>query len=416
MERRVIDEVERVLRSQCAALDPSSVPLPEAPELYLALARCQKLLDGAMTRLYVRVDEARPGEREGKRSTEDWDAANNGTSPGASREKRETSRRLREQPDLDAALAKGELSGAQANAISGAAGADPSAEKRLVGAAGTKSLKDLRTDCDRVRANAHPDAAARRAAIQRDRFWRSWLDGEGAWNARARMLPEHGAEIEALLAPYAHAAFEAARRQARHESPDAYKADGLLGMARSTKAANRTPARAPEPTPETSTGPVPKGASVVDTKLFVHVDLASLLEGRTSSGSICHIDRIGPVDLEFVRSILGDAFVAILLTKPDGTIHDVVHLGRRANALQRSVKEAQGIHCETPGCDRTHGLELHHIEAWTDSGITQVDLLVWLCSTHHDLITYHGHQITGPPGARVWLVPDDRRSADPDAA
>src|SRR5688500_4765205 len=111
MEVLVIDEVERVLRSQCASLDPDSVPLPEAPGTYLALDRIAKLAEGAKTRLLARVDAARPGGREGKRSTADWDAEKTGTTPGAAKAKLDTSKRLHDQPGLDEALARGELSG-----------------------------------------------------------------------------------------------------------------------------------------------------------------------------------------------------------------------------------------------------------------------------------------------------------------
>ena len=45
MERLVIEEVERVLRHECAALGPDSVPLPGAPSLYLTLDRIAKLVD-----------------------------------------------------------------------------------------------------------------------------------------------------------------------------------------------------------------------------------------------------------------------------------------------------------------------------------------------------------------------------------
>jgi hypothetical protein len=425
MERLVIGEVERVLRQQCAVLDPDSVPLPEAPGLYLQLVAIRKLADGAATRLLARVDQARPGGPEGKRSTADWDAEKTGTSTGAAKEKLDTSKRLRDQPGVDEALAKGELSGEQANAVSGAAGADPSAEKRLLDEARSKSVKDLKRECSKVKANAHPDPDARRRAVHRDRHVRTWPDDEGGWNMKVRLLPEDGAAIEAELARYAHAAFERARKEGRREGPDAYRADGLVDLFR----AHATARRAAAPTPRTPNQPddlsdlaarpdqriqgtdltpvtAPKGASVNDTKTFVHVDLATLLRGRTDRGSICEIDGIGPVDLDWVRQTLGDSFVVMLL-KDGPRIIDLVHTGRDATALQRSYKEAQGIHCERPGCDETHGLELHHVAAWSPSRVTTVLLLAWLCAHDHDLITHHGHRLDGPPGNRTWHRPDD---------
>ena len=228
MERLVIGEVERVLRQECAVLDPDSVPLPEAPGLYLQLVAIRKLADGAATRLLARVDQARPGGPEGKRSTADWDAEQTGTTAGAAKEKLDTSKRLRDQPGVDEALAKGELSGEQANAVSDAAGADPSAEDRLLDEARSRSVKDLRKECTKVKANAHPDPEARRRDIHRRRHLRTFPDGDGGVHLRMYGLPEDIAEVEAELARYTHEAFERARKEGRRESNEAYRYDGLL--------------------------------------------------------------------------------------------------------------------------------------------------------------------------------------------
>jgi hypothetical protein len=157
-----------------------------------------------------------------------------------------------------------------------------------------------------------------------------------------------------------------------------YRYDGLLALIRAHAAARRAAtaacgvdvddlaARLDQRIQGTDITPVtaPKGASVNDTKTFVHVDLDTLLRGRTEPGSICHIDGIGPVDVTWVRQTLGDSFVVMLLKDGDRIV-DLVHAGRDATALQRSYKEAQGLHCERPGCDRTSNLELHHVAAWS---------------------------------------------------
>jgi hypothetical protein len=263
-----------------------------------------------------------------------------------------------------------------------------------------------------------------------------------------RGLPEDGAEIEAELARYAHAAFEQARKEGRREGSDAYRYDGLVALVRAHAAARRAattttrptgpaPAPAPGPGPATvqpvdlddltarfdrrvedlRTSPVPitpiaapKGASVNETKTFVHIDLETLLRGRTEPGSICDIDGIGPIDVQWVRETIGDSFVVLLL-KDGPRIIDLVHDGRDATALQRSYKEAQGIHCERPGCSCTKGLELHHTRPWSPTQQTTVTDLAWLCGHDHDLVTHHGHTLTGPPGARTWTTPDGTTAA-----
>jgi hypothetical protein len=317
---------------------------------------------------------------------------------GKTRESMATSKRLADQHETDVALRKGELSEEQAKTVSDAAGDDAEAERELLSTAKRKPLRDLKRKAAETKARRHPDPAARREAIRRGRFCRTWTDAEGAWNLAARHLPEVGAEIEKLLAPYTQAAFDAARTSGTHESHDAYRADGLLAMARST-----------------ATGGCdrPKGASRAETKVFVHIDLETLVRGRLAegAGAMCHIDGIGPVDLAWVRSVMGDAFVVALLKDRVG-VRDVIHLGRKVTAHQRSALEARGVQCEVPECSATHGLEIDHLTGWTNTHTTELDDLVWLCAHHHDQKTHRGARLTGPPGTRTWHPPPPNATAN----
>ena len=138
--------------------------------------------------------------------------------------------------------------------------------------------------------------------------------------------------------------------------------------------------------------------------MFVHVDLATLQTGCTRPGSTCRIDGIGPVDVDHVRSLLGEAFVVALIE--DGVdVRNVVHLGRQVTAHQRSALEARGYHCEVPGCAVSYGLEIDHRTDWALTRTTTLDELVWLCAHHHDQKTHHGHRLTGPPGDRPGPPP-----------
>jgi hypothetical protein len=157
----------------------------------------------------------------------------------------------------------------------------------------------------------------------------------------------------------------------------------------------------------------PKGTRVNETKTFIHVDLETLRRGRVEPGSICDIDGLGSVDLSWVRENLGESFLVLLL-KDGPRIIDLIHHGRHATAEQRSYKEAQGIHCERPGCSCTDGLELHHVAPWSPTRHTTVLLLAWLCAHDHDLITHHGHTLTpGPNGEWIWTTADGTTRAGP---
>jgi hypothetical protein len=273
--------------------------------------------------------------------------------------------------------------------------ADPRAERGLLTTAKGRSVKDLKRRCAETKANAHPDDRARRDAIRRGRYCRTWTDPEGAWNLQMRHLPEVGAEIEALLAPYTHARHEAARKANLYECRDAYRADALWDLARASKGG----------------GVAPKGASRADTKVFVHIDLDTLLAGQTRPGSICRIEGIGPVNVDHVRSLLGEAFVVALI-HDSVDIRSIVHLGRQVTAHQRSALEARGWICEVPGCDVTVGLQIDHREDWSFTRRTTLDDLVLHCGHHHFEKTHLGARLTGPPGNRVWTAPDGTTHRD----
>jgi hypothetical protein len=389
--------IERDVRAQCEALDPDSVPLPDVLPVFRSLERMAKLVEGAKLRLARKLDEAGVARVDGCRDTAEFLAKATGTSVGAARDALETSKRLGEQRHTDAALAKGQLSGEQARVVSDAVAADPSAERRLLHTAQGQTIRDLKARCGQVKANAHPDDRARREAIRRSRSCRTWTDAEGAWNLAVRHLPEVGAEIEAFLAPYTHARFEAARNAGIHEPREAYRADGLLDLARAS-----------------TTGATPKGARRADTKVFVHIDLQTLQSHERRPESVCHIDGLGPVDIDHVRSLLGEAF-AVALIEDGCDVRRVVHLGRRVTALQRSALEARGYRCEVPGCEVTWGLEIDHDQDWAFTRVTTLDDLSWKCGYHHHERTHLGARLTGPVGDRTWIAPDGttRRTRPP---
>lgn len=396
MELGTLRNVERTFRGLCDGLDPDAVPLVEVAPMFRELERIARLAAGAKLRLLRKLDDAGTARASGARDSAEFVAEAAGTSVGAARDAIATSKRLAEQRDTDAALRRGELSEEQAKAVSDATAADPDAEQQLLNAAKTQSVRELKRRCAETKANAHPDDAARREAIRRNRTCRTWTDREGGWNLSMRHLPEVGAEIEALLAPYAHARFEAGRKAGQHESRDAYRADGMLDLARASVHGG---------------GPRPKGARRADTKVFVHIDLDTLQRGHTVPGSTCRIDGVGPVDVAFVRSLLGEAFV-VALVEDAVDVRSIVHLGRQVTAHQRSALEARGYQCEVPGCGVTWGLEIEHVRDYALTGVTTLDDLAWNCHHHHEQKTHHGYRLTGTPGNRIWTAPDGSTRLD----
>jgi hypothetical protein len=295
----------------------------------------------------------------GDRSAAHHLARTTGTSVGQATEAIETARRLEKLPGVAAAAKAGELSASQAAAVSDAAGADPSAEARLLEKARTSSLGELREECLRTKAAARPDAEARRRAIHAERFLRSYTDAEGAWNLRMRDNPEVGAEVMAAIEAIRDRLFRQARKEGRQEPSEAYAADALAELVRSSGVSRNGRSRA---------------------KIIVRVDLPALLRGYVCEDEVCELAGFGPLAVSAVRDLIGtrDPFLAAVVTRGEQVV-GVAHLGRRPTAHQQTALEWLYPTCAVEGCSSLTWLENDHRVDWAKTHTTVLDLLDRLC-------------------------------------
>ncbi len=231
---RMYESVVRIrgqLGELVSALDPDGVSSRAARELWAEFDRIERLGAAGKTLLARRIAASHQRDREGTRSAAESLARKSGTSTAAAKDVMDTSHRLSELPGVEGALRRGELSHAQAAAISSAAEADPSAEQRLLELAPRVSLAELREECARVKAAADPDPEATNRRIHAQRRLRHYRDGEGGWNLSARGTAQAGAAFLTVLNAITDAIFTAARREGRKEPVDAYAFDALMAMA-----------------------------------------------------------------------------------------------------------------------------------------------------------------------------------------
>ena len=97
MRARVV-EVREQLAAIVAALDPQSVPLPEAAPLWQAFDALERLGRAGKVLVARRVEESRVWERRGHRSAAEYLAAQAGASVGEARRELETSHEARRHP------------------------------------------------------------------------------------------------------------------------------------------------------------------------------------------------------------------------------------------------------------------------------------------------------------------------------
>jgi hypothetical protein len=302
---------------------------------------------------------------------------------------------LEAAPGTAAALRAGALSTAQAEHISLAVAADPREEERLLRMAGTHSLRKLRDECARVRLAADADPEATRARIRRGRSWRRWTDADGSRCGSYRLTPEEGAELEALAQPFIDARLDEARRAGEHEPSEAYAADGLMAMARA--AVDRggdggrggddddgaTDGRDGRDAPSRARGGRGRKRFRDRRELLALVNIESLRRGSVEPGEVCEIAGVGPVSLQVVRELFGDALLRIVIR--DGVdVTTVVHTGRTASAVQETgvLARSMGL-CEIDGCDLSI-TEIDHADDFARAGPASLDGLTGLCGHHHD--------------------------------
>ena len=382
--RRVLDE-----------LAPDELTGPDARvavERFVTLEKCAAA--GKLLAL-GRLDQTGAWVGDGSfRNLPSWLASIGGSTVGAARASSETARRLRELPATTETLRSGSLSPAQADAVSGAAQADPSSELELLDCARTAGMKGLRTECDRVvaAATSHEDEIERYERIRAHRTLRhrTFADGSGCIDIRGPL--DRTALIMAALEPFERSLFEEHRASGRPEHPDATAFDALGRLCASS--ASATEAR------ERTRGSRPLAMVVV------HVSKAAYERGWTESGEYCEIQGAGPVPVAVARRLASDSVLRSLVV--DGTdVTRVSHLGRTIPARLRTAIEVRDRVCVIGGCEVERHLEIDHNIPVAAGGRTELRNLGSVCHHHHDLKTRYDLRRVGRLGQQQLVTQEE---------
>lgn len=327
------------------------------------------------------------GAKPGIERAAHWTAARTQTTVGAAITSIETAYRLNKLPATREAFASGRLSEVQTAEISAAASADPSAESSLLALAERgETLSVIREQCRQVRASAAgvEDSVER---IRRGRYLRNWVDRDGAVRLDARLAPDDGARLLAVVESSAAQLQREARRSGQREPAEAYAADALTGLV----SGSSRPPRA---------------------VVHVHVDADALERGRVRPGETCRIPGVGPIPISTAQKLAREGSVKVI--ERDGVyVRRVAHLGRTIPAHVRTALEVRDPTCVVPGCDVRSGLEIDHIVPLAAGGATKLDNLARLCRFHHAQKTYHSWALTGSPGDWRWEKGKSRSGGAP---
>ncbi len=354
--------------------DLFELPAPKAVRLLDELGAIQRMVYGMVAKAAKQVAESNAHVITGERNANELVARTLGVGNGEARAAIETARRLELLPKTDAAVQRGELSAKQAQMIAEAASHNPAAEASLLEAA-RQGLVPLKDACIAARA-AVEDPAERSERQHKSRFLRTWTDADGMFAGRFRLTPEVGGQLKEKLDAEVQRMFRERRAGTDHEPHEAYAADALADFA------------------------LNGGSKTRRTNFRVHivVDHAALKRGNVLDGERSEIPGVGPVNVEWVRGLLGDAFLTAVIAKGKD-IRTVAHLGRHIPAELRTALVVQGLECTIEDCNCRGYLEIDHIHDYAKGGPTTYENVGPMCSIHHRLKS-QGWTL-GPPGPKT---------------
>ena len=344
-----------------------------------------------------RVEETGAYRRTGERSAGHWLATQTGVSVGSAMRVLATARALDSLPATQAAARAGRLSEAQVAEIAGAASKSPDAETKLLRAAQSSSMKGLKDRCREVRAAAETDDAAWAKRLHEARHVHEWTDVDGAYRVDVRLTPDAGAYFKTALADETDRVFRQASREGREELRSAYAADALMNLVLGG------PRKPPQVTLMGETVAPPDGATA-----------------GAEPAVRWSIPGIGPIPTATARPMLDAAATVRALPVEHADLDEYCSEGRYVPADLRRWLAARYPVCAVTGCDADFRLEIDHVVALEDGGLTEVDNLWRCCPRHHRLKHTAGWQVVGeahqwnlvPPGTEPDERPDDLDSPD----
>ncbi len=142
--------------------------------------------------------------------------------------------------------------------------------------------------------------------------------------------------------------------------------------------------------------------SNVKLNVSVLIDGIALKRGYATASETCEIVGVGPVDVDWVRRILPDALVDVL-------VHDLVDIKAHATmtryrrrAVDKAIR-ARDRRCVVPGCRRKRRLQADHRHDFHLRGPTSGENLELLCEKHHADKTHRGARIERTDTEWLWF-------------
>ena len=343
----------RSLVEIAAAFDASALSPQAAERVVDELAWIRNVVDAMIAKTAKRVAET--NQRDGAARV----ARSLGVGRGEARAAIETAEQLERLPATDAAVREGRLSAGQARMIAAAAlrTRPPRTSSGDRGARSRAVARRVRRGAGRGRR-----PGARAARHRRQRRFAMWAEADGMIGGRFRLAPEVGGQVKAVFEAAVQRIFREPKTGTDHEPLEAYAADAFAAFVLGENVKARG----------------------CDATVHVLIDHGALMRGGAVEGEVCEIPGVGPVDVSWVRDLIGSAFLTAVIKRGKDLL-TVAHLGRHIPAEIRTALLVSGRECDVEGCHQRGYLERDHAHDYAKGGPTSFANLGWLCYLHHRL-------------------------------
>ncbi len=260
----------------------------------------------------------------------------------------QVARAMRRFPELDAAMAEGDVSYSKARILAGQL-TDANVEALVEIARTTPSGRLGRAIAAWSQQHEDPDEIRRRQQQSRSLGWGTAADGMVDFHAR--LTPEDAAVVCAVIdTTLAHRRDVPAGTSLRQQ-----RADALVAIC---------------------TGDGDAGAPGTEIVVHVSEDGSTLADGT-------------PLSDRAVTSMLPNAFISLLFHDAERYPIDASPRRRLPTRRQRRVVEARQHECGHPGCHATEFLQCDHVQSVRTGGATVVENLQLLCGPHNRAKSRH---------------------------
>jgi hypothetical protein len=155
----------------------------------------------------------------------------------------------------------------------------------------------------------------------------------------------------------------------------------------------------------------PVGVRTVDRvpEITVLVDYDRLIaDANDGAAGICETENGVPLPVSTVRRLCCDAEIIPVVLDGEGRVLDEGRSKRTATREQRRALRAMHSTCAHPACEvGFDACRVHHVVWWRNHGKTDIENLVPLCEQHHHLVHEGGWQLTMTADrVATWTRPD----------